>query len=95
MNNSRSSSNAFVKIGVVFFIGIILYTIISMQLRFNELREMRDALKREIEAGHARIEKLQNELEMPFDDEYVAKVARERLNLCRPEEILFYNDLLN
>lgn len=94
MNKSRSA-NVFLKIGVVCFIGVVLYTILCMQLRYNELRRTRDALLAEIEAGAGRVEKLENELAMPFDEEYVAKVAREKLNLCRPEEILFYNDLLN
>jgi len=69
-------------------------TIAGMQLRYNELRETRDALLAEIEARSGRLEKLTDELEMPFNDEYVTRIARRKLNLCRPEEILFYNDLL-
>lgn len=93
--SGKRSSNIFAKLTVVFFLVVIMYTIASMQLRYNELRETRDALMAEIEAGKIRLEKLTNELDMPFNDEYVTKIARERLNLCRPEEILFYNDLLN
>ena len=65
-----------------------------MQLKYNELRVARDKLVTEIEIKKAQVEKLSDELDMPFNDDYVIKIAREKLNLCRPEEILFYNDLL-
>ena len=30
-----------------------------------------------------------------FDDEYIIKIAREKLNLRLPEEIVYYNNLIH
>ena len=38
-------------------------------------------------------EQLQNQLDTPIDDEYIVKVAEDKLSLRLPEEIIFYNDL--
>ena len=40
-----------------------------------------------------KIEEMRYRLESPLDDEYVARVAREKLGLCYPDEIIYYNDL--
>ena len=37
------------------------------------------------------INELQAEIDRPFDDEYVAEIAREKLGLRYPQEIVFYS----
>ena len=34
-----------------------------------------------------------NRLDQTIDDDYIIKVAREKLDLHLPEEIVFYNDI--
>ena len=41
------------------------------------------------------IDRYENELSMPMDDEYIKDLARDKLNLRLPEEIIFYNDLID
>jgi hypothetical protein len=36
---------------------------------------------------------LQAQIDAPFDRDYVIKIAKEKLNLSLPQEIIFYNDL--
>lgn len=67
--------------------------IISLQLQYNRLKQQKDMLALEIQETETRIEAVQDMLDMPFNHEYVIKIAREKLNLRLPEEIVFYNDL--
>lgn len=71
-----------------------IVSIVSLQLKYNSMKMKRDALQAEISAAQERISALEEALDTPFDDEYVIKVAREKLNYRLPEEIVFYNDLV-
>ena len=39
-----------------------------------------------------RIERLKEELEQPMTDEYIMRIAREKLGYYLPDEVIFYND---
>lgn len=71
-----------------------IISIVSLQFKYNSLKARRNALKEEIAAAQERVDVLQEALETPFDDDYVIKIAREKLNYRLPEEIVFYNDLV-
>ena len=73
-------------------IGIV--SVVRLQLDYNSLKIRRDALAEEIQATAERIEMLETTLDAPFDDEYIIKIAREKLNLRLPEEIVYYNNLV-
>lgn len=73
-------------------VGVV--SIVKLQLEYNSLKMRRDALILEIQNTSERIEMLQSSLDTPFDDEYIIKIAREKLNLRLPEEIVYYNNLI-
>lgn len=68
-------------------------TIVTLQMQYNTLQTQKQELTEELSVIANRIEELQNALNTPFDDDYIIKIAREKLNLRLPEEIVFYNDL--
>ena len=70
-----------------------IVSVVRLQLDYNSLKIRRDALAEEIQATAERIEMLETTLDAPFDDEYIIKIAREKLNLRLPEEIVYYNNL--
>ena len=74
-------------------IGVV--SIVKLQLEYNSLKMRRDVLAAEIQATSERIEMLQTTLDTPFDDEYIIKIALEKLNLRLPEEIVYYNNLIH
>ena len=37
----------------------------------------------------------QNKLDTPFDKDYIIALAKDKLGYCLPDEIIFYNDLVN
>ncbi len=51
-----------------------------------------EKLGQEKVALEERVEDMRYRLESPLDDDYVARVAREKLGLCFPDEIIFYSD---
>ena len=77
---------------VMMIVGVV--SIVKLQLEYNSLKVRRDALLAEIQNTGERIEMLQSSLDTPFDDDYIIKIAREKLNLRLPEEIVYYNNLM-
>ena len=41
------------------------------------------------------IKQLEEDLNSPIDRDYIIRIARKKLGLCMPNEIVFYNDLAN
>lgn len=89
----QGRTNIFVKAAVSVFVCFCLMTIIRLNLERTSLMLEEQRLNEEIEAYTNRIEELNDELERPYDDDYVMRVAREKLNYHLPEEIIFFNDL--
>ena len=84
------AKNTFMRIiilTVVFFFSVVYITV---RLQQNDLEAKAEQLQGQIEAAQAEIDELQAEIDRPFDDEYVAKIAHEKLGLRYPHEIIFY-----
>lgn len=88
-----SKTNLFVKIAIVIVVVVCLVTILKLQIQFNQLNEERKILEAQVNEYVEDIEELKAEIERPFDDEYVIRVAREKLGYHLPDEIIYYNDL--
>ena len=86
-------TNIFVKTAIVIVIVVCLITILRLQIQFNKLNEEKKILEAQVEEYTEDIEELRSEIERPFDDEYVIRVAREKLGYHLPDEIIYYNDL--
>ncbi|MBQ7938814.1 MAG: septum formation initiator family protein [Clostridia bacterium] len=93
MQNWKNSGFFRVLIFTFMIIGVV--SVVKLQLEYNSLKMRRDVLAQEIQATSERIEMLQTTLDSPFDDEYIIKIAREKLNLRLPEEIVYYNNLIH
>lgn len=91
MQNKRT--NVFVRAAVTVAVIVCLVTILKLQIQFNQLNEEKKALESQVNDYADDIEELKNELARPFDDEYVIRIAREKLGYHLPEEIIYYNDL--
>lgn len=90
---NRWQNNIFVKSAFFLMAVFCLITIVSLQMRYNTLQEQKMQIMNELSSINEQIAELQNALDTPFDDDYIIKIAREKLNLRLPEEIVFYNDL--
>lgn len=89
----RARLNTFAKLALALFVVFCAVTVVKLKFEINSLNEKKEILKSQIAAAEVKVASLQNELDAPFDDEYVAALAKEKLNLVMPDEVIFYNDL--
>ena len=84
-----------VQLAVFFAFVFLIITYVSIQIKFNNLTAQKEELNTRIETVNESIEALQNKLDTPFDKDYIIALAKDKLGYCLPDEIIFYNDLVN
>lgn len=84
-----------VKLTIFLTFVFLIITYVSVEIKYNKLEENRTQLVQRIESVNNNIEALQNKLNTPFDNNYIIALAKEKLNYCLPDEVIFYNDLIN
>ena len=89
----KKRTNIFLKLAMIVFIVFALVSIIRMQFRLNALKDQAAALRAEQQEHNYRVEELQEKVDAEFDAEYIERVAREKLGLRMPGEIVYHNDL--
>lgn len=83
--------NMLVRVSILVFVVFCIVSFIIIRLRQNDYMAEADALRQEIDEISEHINELEAELKRPFDGEYVAEVAHEKLGLRFPQEIVFYS----
>ena len=78
---------------MIVIIVVSVFTIVRLQIQFNELNTTRKQLIEQVREYSEALEQKIEDLEQPFDDDYVIRVAREKLGYHLPDEIIYYNDL--
>lgn len=94
MFNFKIKMNFFVKTAIAVFICFCLILIINLQMELKDLKDNNILLYEQIETYNDNIEQISEQLAQPYNDEYVERVAREKLNYRMPNEIIFFNDLI-
>ena len=94
MLNLKFKMNFFVKATIFILICFSLILVINLQFDLNELKKTNDLLSKQIEAYNDSIEQLSEQLDQPYNDDYIERVAREKLNYRMPNEIIYFNDLI-
>ena len=88
----KLSKNLFVKLAMLVFSIFCFITIIALQLENNSLLDKAASLDSKISEYNVYISELQATLEAPMDEDYVADIARDKLGLRHPQEVVFYSD---
>ena len=65
---------------------------ITGMMKFGELQKRQSELEKQKDAYEYEIEELQYLIDSPVDYEYIVRVAKEKLGLHLPNEIIYYND---
>lgn len=89
----RTGLNTFAKLALILFALFCVFTVIKLKIEINDLEDRKTELEQKIAVAEEEVAALQNKLDTPFDEEYVAALAKEKLNLVMPDEVIFYNDL--
>jgi Septum formation initiator. len=93
LNNKIKRGSRLSRIVIVFIIVLLVFSAFKLQLDLNGLKTQKKELSSQLKASKYEVERMQSELDRVTDDEYIAKVAREKLNYRDPNELVFYNDL--
>ncbi|MEA3423696.1 MAG: septum formation initiator family protein, partial [Bacillota bacterium] len=67
----------------------ISYVVISQEMKYRELINDRDEYNLEIEELKKSIDKLYDVIEEISTPEYIEKTAREKLQMVKPDEIIY------
>ena len=86
--------NIFVRVAAAAVLLFLAGWIVRLNAKANDLVEQREELAREVDEYAEKVEELEDQLARPYDDEYIKNVAREKLGLRMPDEIIFYNELI-
>ncbi len=87
------SENLFFKIAVVVVALFCVVSIFTLNSQRAELESEIDEMNERVSEMNEYILSLEDELETPIDDEdYIIRIARERLNMRLPDEIVFITE---
>ncbi len=85
-------SKVFLRITIVSLLIASIGMFVTGLMRYSELQREKELLEQQIEDYNYQIEKLKYLIDCPVDYDYIVRVAREKLNLHLPDEIVYYND---
>ena len=83
--------NLVITVAICLLLVVSIITFVSKLVQYNELQAEKAELLAEICEYKDSIEELEYWIAAPMDDDYIMKFAREKLNLFRPDEIIFSN----
>ena len=77
---------------ILLFVFSIVFFLWSM-MKYNEIMDEKKENEAHIEQLGEDIAQLRYLVEAPLDDAYKIRVAREKLGMCFPDEIVFYTEM--
>ena len=89
----KNRGNIFVKLLWIGFVVMSLFSIVTSQLKINELNAQRKELEALVIAEQDEADEMRYDLDRPIDDDYIIKFAREKLGLRLPGETVFHYDV--
>ena len=85
----------FVFFGKIIFVAVVLFlvvTIIDKNLQINDLKEKEKKVREQMQAYTLQVERLSTQLEEEVSEETIKRIAREKLNLRDPGDLIYANE---
>lgn len=90
VRNSRQKSKRWIfKMFLVFFAVCVVIELVNVHINISRKQKELNALREKLDVQVQQNQLLQKQLDFGVTDEYIAKVAREKLNLVLPSERIF------
>lgn len=86
-------SNLIIRVAFILIFIFLFVSVINLQVQMKELREERDKRAQSVQSLSDAIDELELRIATPMDDEYIERIARDKLGYRKPNEIIFYNDI--
>ncbi len=88
-----SKAVTFVKIALILVIIILLILSANSLMQYSEMLRESERLDAAIDAAENRVGELEYLIETPKNDKsFIIRIARDKLGLVLPEEIVYYSD---
>ncbi len=89
---NRITKGFLLKGAALVFVVFCLCTIVKLQFDNNAIKNEFAEESAKYDEISEHVEELQRQNEKPFDAEYIAEIAKEKLGYRFPDECVFYND---
>ncbi len=91
----KKETSFIVKLAVFAAAVFAVVTLVRLQVKYNDYKDQKAQLEVEVSELQDKVDELRDVAEAEADRDYIVEVAKEKLNLRLPEEVIFYNDLFN
>ena len=78
-------------LGILVIAALVMF--VTGMIKYGQLSRESERLEQEAEAYRAEIEEIEYLIDSPVDYEYIIRIARERLGMYLPDEIVYHNDI--
>ena len=82
----------YAKLIVVLFVIVCIIMIVRLRMEYNDLESRAAEAENMLMQYEDRIEQLEERLAHPYDEEYIARIAREQMNYYGQDDVIVYND---
>lgn len=86
----------YAKVLIRLMLAVLLVTSLGMFvtgiMKYNEFQRQKEILEKQEDRLQDEIDELRYLIDCPVDYDYIVRVAREKLGLHLPDEIVYYND---
>ena len=90
----KRGKNGTYRIALLFLVALFIFSVVFFLwslMKYNKIIEDKKNDEAYIERLNEEIEELRYLVDAPLDDAYKIKIAREKLGMCFPDEIIFYS----
>lgn len=85
----------FAKLAFLAILIFLFVVMIQINVQINDLQKQYDEVAAELAAQQEEVAKVQEELDAPYSEETIRRIAKEQLNLSNPGDILYESDSPN
>jgi len=92
-DSPMSKAGIFVKIAAIIVIILLLIVSANSLMEYSNILKETEAVEEEIDKTQERLDELEYLIQAPKNDKsMIIRIAREKLGLVLPEEIIYYSD---
>ncbi len=86
----KKRGNLFLKIAIAVLLIVSTVTLIQNRIQINALQEEKTELEEKVAELNEKIDEIRYNLAHELTDEYIIRMARDKLNMHLPGEMVFY-----
>lgn len=88
----KSKVNMIVRIFLGFLLVFAVVYFLWSLMQYNDAMKTKEEKQAYVESLKDEIQRLEYMVDAPLDDEFKIRIAREKLGMCFPDEIIFYGE---